>query len=202
MALYADRDRDGRGAGALVHLCVAQRPVGYANVAGDCDDDDRLTHTLVPGYLDTDRDGYGVLPQVSVCTGGSLPVGYSSQFGDCAPDDPLLFLRMTYGFVDRDRDGFTVPESGSMCTNGTLPPPYHATASRLDCDDGDRLLTHNEILFADVDGDGVGAGPRSVQCLGASLPAGMSLYGDDVDDVDEERWEDDEDDDLIDLLFF
>jgi hypothetical protein len=62
-------------------------------------------------------------------------------------------------------------------------------------------LTHNEVLFADTDGDGVGSGPYSIQCLGTAIPAGMSLYGDDVDDDDAAVSEDEEDDDLLDVIF-
>jgi hypothetical protein len=47
LPLYVDNDGDGRGAGALQQLCVAQRPSGYSNVGTDCDDADAAAYVTV-----------------------------------------------------------------------------------------------------------------------------------------------------------
>lgn len=50
--------------------------------------------------------------------------------------------------------------------------------------DADGKLHRWVPLYRDQDdGDGVGAGPRSIQCLGDTLPAGWSLLGFDPDDA-------------------
>jgi hypothetical protein len=71
-----------------------------------------------------------------------------------------------------------------VCAGSVLPAPYRETASGNDCDDNDPALTRFVVLYADQDGDGVGAPPRSIACLGASIPAGFSILGNDPDDGD------------------
>jgi hypothetical protein len=97
-------------------------------------------------------------------------------------DDPSKFQTLAYSFVDKDGDGFTVASAGQLCTAGTLPAGYLAAANGNDCDDGDATRWRFVVLYPDTDGDGVGAGARSVPCLGAAIPAGQSIFGDDADD--------------------
>ena len=40
------------------------------------------------------------------------------------------------------------------------------------------------VLYPDQDGDGIGAPPRTIQCLGDALPGGFSIFGWDQDDHD------------------
>ncbi len=57
------------------------------------------------------------------------------------------------------------------------------------------------VLYPDGDGDGVGTSPRSVQCLGASLPPGWSVLGWDLDDGNAAvHWNEEEEEDLLVLL--
>ena len=57
------------------------------------------------------------------------------------------------------------------------------------------------LTYPDLDGDGVGAAPRSIQCLGASLPPGRRLGGYDEDDADPAViTTEDSDDDELDLI--
>jgi hypothetical protein len=56
------------------------------------------------------------------------------------------------------------------------------------------------VLYPDQDGDGVGASPRQIRCIGAALPAGLTLGGYDDDDADPMVIESDNDE--LDLLLF
>jgi hypothetical protein len=56
------------------------------------------------------------------------------------------------------------------------------------------------VLYPDRDGDTVGAPPRTVQCIGESLPRGYSIYGDDVNDDDPTQRVDVEQDELDEFI--
>lgn len=56
----------------------------------DCDDNNVFTWQLLAGYVDADRDGYGVNPLLNVCSGNSLPIGYVSINGDCNDGSSLI----------------------------------------------------------------------------------------------------------------
>jgi hypothetical protein len=56
------------------------------------------------------------------------------------------------------------------------------------------------VLYPDADGDGVGAPPRSIECLGAELPPGFSQRGWDVGDTDPAVQCSGDDEDLIALF--
>lgn len=101
---------------------------------------------------------------------------------------------LPYVAIDADGDGFTVPATGEVCTDGTLPPPYRAAAHGLDCDDADPLVAHVAVLYPDQDGDGVGAPPRQILCIGAQPPAGLVRRGYDEAAADPAVIETDEDD--------
>jgi hypothetical protein len=62
-------------------------------------------------------------------------------------------------------------------------------------------LTGFAVLYADMDGDGVGAPPREILCLGATLPLGLTRGGYDDDDGDPAVIEAEEDEVLEVLLF-
>jgi hypothetical protein len=40
------------------------------------------------------------------------------------------------------------------------------------------------VLYPDHDGDGIGAPPREIPCIGAALPSGLVPWGWDPDDGD------------------
>lgn len=201
---YQHRDADGDGytvAEAGVLCTDGQYPQGYlqsGSAEADCDDGEPTAFRLVQAYEDTDGDGSGVLPAQLLCTGAEVPAGFVLEAGDCAPQDAAAWIPTPYVAADRDGDGFMVPEVGELCTDdGVLPDPYRATLQGLDCDDADPQLLTLVLLFDDLDGDGVGAGPWRKECLGTSRPPGTSPYGDDVDDHDPTVQVDE---DLVDLL--
>jgi hypothetical protein len=167
---------------------------------GDCAPDDATRHTALVSYTDVDGDGVGAGDPMTLCTGGTRPPGSVAEGGDCAPTDGAAWRLASYGFVDRDRDDRTIAEAGQVCTGSALPPPYETAASGNDCDDDDPSLLGWAVLYDDGDRDGVGAGPRSVSCTGATLPADQSIFGDDADDQDPVIQTDEEDEDELELI--
>jgi hypothetical protein len=205
---YSFRDADGDGAAiAEVGLVCsgAALPAGYLETAPvgqllDCDDTDPAIRITLTVFVDGDRDGVGAGPGQAACTNGSPPDGFSTSGTDCDDADGSIFVSLIYTAVDFDRDGFTVPSLGTRCTAGTLLPPYHAQPTGHDCNDANPALTHFGVLYPDQDGDGVGAPPRQVHCIGATPPAGLERGGFDEDDGDPTVIESEDVDDLLDLI--
>lgn len=152
----------------------------------DCDDSNVAMHWTVTAYPDTDGDGIGAGTARSFCTDGSVPAGYAVAGTDCAPDDPAKWRAVVDPPVDRDWDGYTAHEGATLCAGAVLHEPYVAADRGVDCDDSEPSVYRWVTLYRDQDGDGVGARPRSGAwtCVGASLPAGFSAVGYDVDDSD------------------
>lgn len=148
----------------------------------DCDDADPAVHAAVTAFADTDGDGVGAGAASTYCTAGDPPADHALTGTDCAPGDPSKWRTVTDLSIDGDGDGFTVRTPGTLCLGDTFPAPYRATARGDDCDDADRDLFRWVVVYRDQDGDGVGARPRSISCLGVSLPDGFSVTGFDADD--------------------
>jgi hypothetical protein len=184
---YRDADGDGRTVAASGALCAgAALPAGYSSVASgdDCNDRDPLVWTRVVGYLDADHDGVGAGDAVTFCTSGALPADHVATGSDCAAGDETRWRLLAYAGVDRDRDGYTAKEPGEVCAGATLPDPYRSVLVGNDCADRDEYRYRWVVLYRDADGDGVGAGPRTIECLGPELPVGSSIFGFDADDAD------------------
>ena len=182
---YRDADGDGYTVAESGTICVGEQPaVGYGNAqnGNDCDDATPALHASVVAYPDSDGDGLGAGSPVTFCTDGSPPAGYVLLGTDCAPEDPASWQLLSYAHVDRDGDGYTAPEVGQVCAGSALPDPFRAAAGGNDCAADDPSLFRWVVLYRDRDGDGIGAGPRTVPCLGASIPAGWSVFGYDPDD--------------------
>ncbi|MFP2928721.1 hypothetical protein ACLESO_26695 [Pyxidicoccus sp. 3LG] len=202
---YAHRDEDGDGftVAQAGTLCAgATLPAGYATQPNgvDCDDTTRTLHTYLQVWADTDADGVGSGEPTLRCTDGTVGAPWSATGTDCEPEDGTRWRVLSYSHVDRDTDGHTTPEPGTLCTGAALPEPYFAKAAGNDCDDADASLFRWAVLYRDEDGDGVGAPPRTVPCLGQSLPVGLSFRGYDVDDADAAVQEDAEDDLMVELI--
>jgi hypothetical protein len=198
---HRDADGDGRTVPLAGTLCIGTTPPsGYATAASgnDCDDAHAGVWATVYGYADVDGDGVGANPALRSCTDGSLPADQVAAGTDCAPENPAAWRLLSYAATDGDGDGYTVPTAGQVCAGDALPDPYRATAMGRDCDDSDPSVFAALVRYPDLDGDGVGAPPRAVFCVGASVePAGHSRYGWDVDDTDPSVQWDDSDDELL-----
>lgn len=178
---YRDADGDGRFVSQPGTICYGTAvPPGYANSVSspyDCDDADATVHTSVWGYADEDLDGVGAGQAVRFCTVGALPADHVATGTDCAAADASRWQTLAYGGLDEDGDGFTTRTAGSLCSGAALPDPYRATVAGNDCDDADVALWRWTVLYPDADGDGIGAPPREIRCLGESIPPGYSLQG-------------------------
>ncbi len=196
-----DFDGDGVTVPAMGTRCTAGTllPPYFATPHGnDCNDSDPSVWTAQTVFADTDGDGFGAWPAQQACTNGTPPDGFVTSGTDCDDTDASVWALLAYHAIDADGDGVTVPASGQVCTNGTLPPPFKATQHGNDCDDTDPTVDHLVVLYPDLDGDGVGAPPRQITCIGATVPAGLSRGGFDDDDTDPTVIE--VDDDELDLL--
>ena len=139
----------------------------------DCDDSDpAVWQNLAYGFRDADGDGHTVAASGEVCSGASLPAGYSLVAGlpDCDDADPAVFTQVT-GFVDADGDGVGAGVAMAFCTAGGLPQGF--APSDGDCATDDparwRLLPY---VFRDADGDGAAVPEIGMVCSGAALPPG------------------------------
>jgi hypothetical protein len=131
----------------------------------------------------------------------SAPGGGEASTGIvlCQRDEGSYGSLLPYVAIDADGDGVTLPQTGEVCTGGTLPPPYKAAVNGLDCDDADPAVHRLALVYPDLDGDGVGATPRQIRCIGAAPPPGFARGGYDEDDGDPGVIETDEADLELDL---
>jgi hypothetical protein len=197
---YRDADGDTRTVAAQGTVCSGTSlPAGYATLASgnDCDDANPDVFASLAGWPDADEDTFGAGAAGTFCTAGALPPGYVANATDCAADDPDRWRMLPYAGVDVDEDTWTTGPAGTLCAGAALPAPYVAKAHGNDCDDAGPLLWRWVVLYEDQDGDGVGVPPRSIPCLGATLPDGWSLLGYDPDDRDPTRLADADIEDLL-----
>jgi hypothetical protein len=173
---YVDFDGDGYGVGAGVSLC-SNPGAGYSLVDGDCNDavaainpgatevcnniDDDCNGLTDDGlifltyYVDGDGDGYGAGAGTSSCVAipGSVLVA-----GDCNDADAAInpgAQEICDGGIDNDCDGLA--------------------------DDADPSVIGQGTYYADVDGDGYGAGAAILACI---QPVNTSLNNLDCNDAD------------------
>jgi hypothetical protein len=192
---YSHRDADGDGrfiAEASTVCSGAALPAGHRatdpGTEPDCAPADPLAFALRTAYVDADRDGFGVEPSLELCVGAALPAGHAAVAGDCAADDAARWQLLAYSHRDSDGDGATTPENGSVCSGAALPAGYRTTASGADCAADDATRWQTVTLYADTDGDLIGAGPAIPTCMGTTRPAGMSDRGTDCAADDVTRW--------------
>ncbi|HEY0477103.1 MAG TPA: hypothetical protein VGD37_06245, partial [Kofleriaceae bacterium] len=191
---FRDVDGDGHTVASSGTICSgASLPPGYSTTPGepDCNDADPAAFTLVTGFVDSDGDGFGDGPAMAFCTAGTLPAGFAPVDGDCAPADPARWTNLPYSFRDADGDGAAVAQVGTVCSGAGLPPGYLVSAPGdrpLDCDDANPAVSIALTIFADVDGDGFGAGPAQLACTGGTPPPGFTTSGTDCDDRDPTAW--------------
>jgi len=133
---YVDLDADGHGVDAAgTNKVACAPPIGYATVAGDCDDTKTAVHPSAEEicdeldndcdtqvdegvakntyYPDTDKDGYGAdAGSVQGCTAPAED--WSLQGGDCDNADPQRFPGNTEVCDGKDNDCNTAtPEPGA-----------------------------------------------------------------------------------------
>lgn len=188
-----DGDSDGHRVTTSGSLCTSGNlPQGYSQLPlgttpADCDDaDSGIWLEIAYGSRDQDQDGIRILQSGTICTNGSLPLGYYtspwlSGAADCDDADYAIWREVSL-YSDGDSDGVGSGTGIPACIGSAVP----ANESLLghDCDDSDPLLWRTAMLYQDNDGDGVGSGAGALSCLGESPVAGTSFFGyDPVDDL-------------------
>jgi hypothetical protein len=82
-SFYADADGDSYGTGSLINgVCATSSttpPTRYSTNNTDCNDADNGKWQFLSGYVDADADSFTVGAPQNVCSGNSLPQGYSSS---------------------------------------------------------------------------------------------------------------------------
>ena len=172
---YQDADNDGYGDATLFTTACTQ-PTGYVENDLDCDDEDGLQHPdgieicnqeddNCDGVIDTDavdpityfqdldNDGYG--SNLNSLTQCDQPVGYVFDDSDCDDVNPYIY-----------------PSAQELC-------------NELDdnCNgDIDENALGSTDYYADLDGDGYGAGAANPSCV--ELTGSYSLNALDCDDTD------------------
>lgn len=116
----------------------------------DCDDNNSYKWQLLEGYVDADKDGYGTGSLLNVCSGYSLPAGYSKIDGDC--DDSVASCDtdcVSLNYLDNDGDGY-----------GNLNMPHRAcdassdyVLNSNDCNDSNNEINPDaeEMQYDNID---------------------------------------------------
>jgi len=163
-AFYGDADGDGWGVATDV-LFACEVPEGYAERAGDCDDDDEAFHPGAPeddcadpadyncdgsvGFEDVDGDGVPACEDCDDRAAEAFPGGTEVCDGldndcngvrdDAATDAPTWYL-------DDDGDGYGDPETAVEACEA----PRGFVANEGDCDD--EVATSNPASYEVCDG--------------------------------------------------
>lgn len=193
---YDDDDDDGYGDPEDVEI-ACDRPNGYVDQAGDCDDTDASLNPTTIWYQDQDSDGFGV--DGSVLEQCQRPTGYSGTGGDCDGDDPKYYPGAPEGcsdpfdyncdgstsFQDQDDDGFAACEECDDSDGAIRPDAVEVCDGQdNDCDeaidDEDTAVTGQSTWYQDGDGDGYGDGDHTTQAC--ANPDGYVQSSGDCDD--------------------
>jgi predicted outer membrane repeat protein len=138
--LYVDTDGDGVGAGSPAACGVPSNNDG-------CPSNANLT-SAVTYYVDLDADGSGNPSASQQSCDSVAPAGFSTNSNDLCDGNSQLLTPRTY-YTDADGDGFGDVGTVTQFCETSAPAGFSTDSS--DCDDG-------AVLYADADGDGVGAG--------------------------------------------
>jgi hypothetical protein len=161
-------------------------PEAGIDATTDCAPGDPTLWQLLPyTFRDGDGDTYTIPQSGTVCSGSTLPPGYSNVANgdDCDDTNPNVFV-LAPVYVDVDGDGVGAGASQTMCIGTSAPPGDSLTGT--DCAPADP--TEWQLLpfeYRDGDGDTYTVGMSGEVCAGAALPAGYadSAKGDDCDDT-------------------
>jgi hypothetical protein len=131
-----DADSDGKFANSSGQVCAgASLPPQYsanavaAGTSVDCDDTDATRWQLLPyAAVDADGDGFSIAKTGQVCSGASLPKGYSAsppdaRTTDCDDSNPTAW-RWVMVFADKDGDGVGAGPGVVRCVGSKAPAGY------------------------------------------------------------------------------
>jgi hypothetical protein len=159
VAYYADADADGFGDPNTVIQSCSGLPAGYVSNNSDCNDSQIQ-------YVDSDGDGFGS-SVIAAC-------GVADNT-DCNDADAATHAAFSF-YADEDGDGFgTGSLLADVCAVDAATAPFGYSSNNTDCDDSDPNVYQSATLYVDADNDGYTTGASSVQCYGATAPAGYTL---------------------------
>ncbi|MGC3981841.1 MAG: hypothetical protein QM808_11310 [Steroidobacteraceae bacterium] len=153
-----DADSDSHPVNAQGQLCSgANLPSGYYAAAiaaadADCDDSNAaLWHLLTYASVDQDRDEHRTIATGNVCSGTTLPTGYSSSIPtqlehDCNDSDSTVWRYATV-YSDRDGDGVGSGNGVIICIGASAPSGY----SLAGYDPLDDATDSNSMSVSDFD---------------------------------------------------
>lgn len=156
----------------------------------DCDPSDPAVQTIRTLFFDRDGDGFAVGSARELCLDSAADApgtSASSRGEDCDDTSPERWQLLPYAGRDEDLDDHAVPAVGEVCAGRTLPAGYTLTVEG-DCDDTDPRTFASLDVYADADGDGVGAGALLSRCTSGEVPVGVSTRGDDCAPYDGLLW--------------
>lgn len=196
-----DADNDGYSLNSTDMLAQDAQPSSYQrrstrSEAGDCNDSSASTWQYLTGYPDGDGDAYTTGSAQSVCSGSSLPSGYSASSSgtDCDDTSSSVYQNVPVEWDwDEDQDGYTYTPSaspvGSVCVGA---PSYAGGRTYYRIKGGNYLLTWSQRLtftaignvydcndtnasvaadrYVDNDGDGYGSATIACVSVGAGSP--------------------------------
>jgi hypothetical protein len=128
----------------------------------DCNDSNKNVWQYLPGYIDNDSDGFGAGSLKNVCSGSSLPTGYSNIPGDCNDNNSEInpnAKEIPYDYIDNDCNGYDLADVdgdgdcsiGYFIINKTAQCNKENSTAILgtDCNDNDSSINPGAIDIID-----------------------------------------------------
>ena len=159
----------------------------------DCNDNNANVWQNIPGYLDSDGDGFGTGSLLQICSGNSLLSGYSAINGDCNDGNYSVnpnAVEVAYDNVDNDckngdladvdNDGYC--KRGYWIQNSFLQCVKETGSLGTDCNDSVSIEWKSMTGYIDSDLDSYGTGALMNLCTNGSLGVGYSNVSGDCND--------------------
>lgn len=136
--------------------------------------------------------------------GATNPITGDTQViveGVCSPTTEICNMQDDDcdGYFDEncDPDKDTYANASMACPNTNFYDGYgnlqscttHGLPDHADCNSSDGTIWRNVDLYVDGDGDGIGAGDSTTECIGTDIPDGFSDVNTDCNDGEIDIWQ-------------